>query len=151
MKINYLGDWGVQFGLLKYGLQDGNYKKEDIAKEPIKMLHKAYVEANMKAEQSPEVLDQARLIFRDLEFADDDSPEIHEWHLFREYTMQELVRIYGRLGVEFDEYSWESTYSAQKIRPLVDDMKNKGILKEEEDNCLVSCDHSLKIVSSTID
>lgn len=138
VKINYLGDWGVQFGLLKVGLEDSDFNEEMLSENPLKVLHKAYVSAVKNAEDNPEIYERAKQIFNELEHADEDSPSLKDWYTFRNYTLKELSKTYERLGIVFDEYNWESDYSAKRIQPLIDEMKRKNILSAESDKSLVS-------------
>lgn len=140
IRMNYIGDWGLQFGMLKAGLEMCNFTEEEISKNPIKKLHEAYIKANLKKEEDPSIEDRAKNIFHELEFAPDDSAEIQQWRKFRHYTMDELRRIYERLGVTFDVYSWESDYSATRIKPLLDELKEKKIIVPEKDETQVRFD-----------
>nr|CAD7395556.1 unnamed protein product [Timema cristinae] len=131
VRINYLGDWGTQFGLLQVGLNMSNYTDEMIKHNPIQLLYQAYVTANQAAENDSALGAKAREIFKSLEegsFAD-----IKKWENYRKYTVDELQRIYKRLGVTFDEYEWESMYSTVQIKSVLDQLEEKGILKSEED------------------
>nr|CAD7440235.1 unnamed protein product [Timema bartmani] len=131
VRINYLGDWGTQFGLLQVGLNMSNYTDEMIKQNPIQLLYQAYVTANQAAKNDSALGAKAREIFQSLEegsFAD-----IKKWENYRNYTVDELQRIYKRLGVTFDEYEWESMYSTVQIRSVLDQLEEKGILKLEED------------------
>ena len=62
-RINYLGDWGTQFGFLKVGVDLQKLTDEDIKKSPIETLYRAYVVANQMAKDDPTIADQARAIF----------------------------------------------------------------------------------------
>nr|CAD7429350.1 unnamed protein product [Timema monikensis] len=131
VRINYLGDWGTQFGLLQVGLNMSNYTDEMIKHNPIQLLYQAYVTANQAAQNDSALGAKAREIFKSLEegsFAD-----IKKWENYRKYTVDELQRIYKRLGVTFDEYEWESMYSTVQIKSVLDQLEEKGILKSEED------------------
>nr|CAD7266546.1 unnamed protein product [Timema shepardi] len=131
VRINYLGDWGTQFGLLQVGLNMSNYTDEMIKHNPIQLLYQAYVTANQAAQNDSALGAKAREIFKSLEegsFAD-----IKKWENYRNYTVDELQRIYKRLGVTFDEYEWESMYSTVQIKNVLDQLEEKGILKLEED------------------
>lgn len=137
VRLNYIGDWGVQFGLLQYGLRESGYTSEDIVENPIRKLLEAYVKASAMAEESAEVYEQAKKIFHDLEFADDDSPVLNDWKIIRESSMKQLAEVYKRIGVEFDEYSWESDYSIRQIKPFVEKLKEVEIIEQKGDGALV--------------
>jgi arginyl-tRNA synthetase len=77
IKINYLGDWGTQFGLLNVGLQLGNVSDATIAENPIQTLYDAYVTANKQAEIEPSIHDKAREIFQQLE--EGNFPEVKRY------------------------------------------------------------------------
>ena len=75
VRINYLGDWGTQFGILNVGLELGQVSDTDIEKNPIQTLYEAYVAANKAAETDPSITERARTIFRKLEEGE-KTPEI---------------------------------------------------------------------------
>lgn len=137
VKLNYIGDWGVQFGLLQYGLRESGFKKEDVIENPIRKMLEAYVKATAMAKESAEVYEQAKKIFHDMEFADDDSPALNDWKMIRESSIKQLAEVYQRIGIEFDEYSWESDYSIRRIKPFVEKLKNIEIIEQKEDGALV--------------
>jgi len=131
VRINYLGDWGTQFGLLQVGLELCDYSEDMIKQNPMQLLYNAYVEANKKAEIDPSVTARAREVFHCLEAGNMEN--MKKWQLFRRYTEQELQHVYQRLGVRFDEYNWESEYSAKEVGSILRSLKTRGILKTESD------------------
>lgn len=131
VRINYLGDWGTQFGLLKVGIDVLNLSDEEISKNPIQSLFKAYVKANSLAEVNPGIAEKARSIFRDLE--NGESTFLDKWKVYRQYTVDELKVIYQRLGVEFDKYDWESMYGQKEIQSVLRLLEEFKLLKEEID------------------
>jgi arginyl-tRNA synthetase len=131
VRINYLGDWGTQFGLVEVGLDMCGYSEAMIKQNPMQLLYQAYVEANKKAEIDPSISARAREAFHCLEEGNTENRK--RWQLFCNYTEQELHHVYQRLGVRFDEYSWESEYSAKRIGSILDSLKARGILKTESD------------------
>ena len=66
IKINHLGDWGKQFGLLTVA-----YKKwgsqEAVEANPIDELLKLYVRINAEIENDPSLDEEGRLWFKKLE------------------------------------------------------------------------------------
>uniref|UniRef100_A0A1B0EZ12 Probable arginine--tRNA ligase, mitochondrial n=1 Tax=Phlebotomus papatasi TaxID=29031 RepID=A0A1B0EZ12_PHLPP len=130
-RINYLGDWGTQFGLLKLGVEQLNLTEEDLKSDPIKQLFRAYVAANEKAKEDEGIASKAREIFSRMELEDGD--DLSRWNLYREFTVAELKRVYSRLGVCFDAYEWESMYRRKNIEDILEDLRKKGILSKESD------------------
>lgn len=128
VRITYLGDWGTQFGLLQVGLDDMKISDEDLKENPIELLYKAYVHANKIAESDTNTSLEARNAFTQLEQGNDLN-SIKRWESIRQYTVDELAKTYKRLGIVFDEYKWESTYNAEVLKPVLETMHAKGLVK----------------------
>lgn len=131
-KINYLGDWGTQYGLVQLGMNMCNFNSEDIEKSPIQHLYNAYVFANKLSKDDPTILSKAKEIFRELETGESSAHE--EWKLFRKYTVEELQKTYKRIGITFDEYHWESMYSVTNIKEVLSLMEQMHLLINDEEN-----------------
>ena len=120
VKINYLGDWGTQFGKLMYGYKKfGNEKK--LHADPMKHLLEIYV----KISKNKIYDDKAREWFRKLEQGDMEAKML--WKLFREFSLADFKKTYKVLGIEFDEYSGESKYS-RKMKNVIKDLEEKKLL-----------------------
>lgn len=149
-KLNYLGDWGTQFGLLKVGVELTNLTEEKIKENPLQTLYNAYVQANKLAEQNPEMYTRAKNIFNSLEQGFDDEKRF--WKMFSTYSMVEMKGIYERLGVRFDEYHFESMYNAKDIKNIlnIDKLEEQRIIKLEENGvrCATIGDKIVPLVKS---
>lgn len=133
VRINYLGDWGTQFGYLAMGMEMNQVTGEQMQSNPIQHLFDAYVLANRSAESDPSLADKARKIFCDLE--NGTTVNLDSWHSYRDHTVAELRHMYSRLGVHFDEYNWESDYRRTNIQTsILDEMIRKGVLIRESDD-----------------
>ncbi|EDW51371.1 GM21064 [Drosophila sechellia] len=97
-----------------------------------KTLYKSYVAANQAAEQRPEIAQQARDLFAALE-GGTDRAMAKQWQQYRKYTIEDLSKVYNRLGVHFDSYEWESQYSQQQIQDVLDKLRSAGLLQPEHD------------------
>lgn len=132
-RLNYLGDWGTQFGLLALGVQLTNVSESAMKSEPIESLYNAYVAANKAATEDPNVSQQARELFSTLE-AGKNATMARQWEQYRKYTIDELTQIYERLGVHFDSYEWESQYSQNEISNVLSQLRSAGVLQREKDD-----------------
>lgn len=127
VKINYLGDWGTQFGKMIVGYKKfGNEK--DLRKDPIKYMLQLYVEGNKE-----EYEQEARDWFRKLEDGNKEATRL--WKMFKEISLKNFNAIYKKLGVEFDVISGESLYN-KKMDKLVIELEKKGLL-ERNDGALI--------------
>lgn len=131
-RLNYLGDWGTQYGLVQLGVNMADIDKDEMKRNPIKALYKAYVTANKLAETDPSVLERAKEIFNDLETGAGVTHE--QWKIFKQYTVEELKRTYGRIGIVFDEYHWESMYNAKNMEKIISLMEKMQLLTTDEHN-----------------
>lgn len=131
MRLNYLGDWGTQFGLVKVGMKILNPSQEELIEKPLYILYQAYITANAAAEKDPALLDDARKIFMNLECGQHD--DISDWKLYKEYTIAELMKTYSRLGIVFDKYSWESDYKADSIVHILKLLDSSGLMQTDKE------------------
>ena len=132
IKINYLGDWGTQFGRVVFGFKKwGNEVK--LKKNPVEHLYELYVRAGDESLKDdscePKYDDGCREEFRRLE--DGDAESVRLWKRFRRLSVKEFEEIYDLLGVEFDVVSGESFYNG-KIETVVNELKRKKLLKKNE-------------------
>ncbi|XP_034847225.1 probable arginine--tRNA ligase, mitochondrial isoform X3 [Mirounga leonina] len=125
-RINYLGDWGMQFGLLGTGFQLFGYE-EKLQSNPLQHLFEVYVQVNKEAADDKNIAKSAHEFFQRLELGDTQALAL--WQKFRDLSIEEYMRIYKRLGVHFDEYSGESFYreKSQEVLKLLD---SKGLLQK---------------------
>lgn len=128
VKINHLGDWGKQFGMLIVAYKKwGN--KEAVKAHPINELLKLYVRINAEAEEHPELDEEARDWFRKLEAGDEEAMVLWQW--FRDESLVEFNRLYDELDVTFDSYNGEAFYN-DKMDEVVNILTEKGLLQESQ-------------------
>lgn len=96
IKLNYLGDWGTQFGYVKVGVEELKYTDEMIKENPLKLLYECYVYANKLAEKDPSIAERARVEFSKLE--NGSIEETNKWSTYLQHTIEELNYMYDRLG-----------------------------------------------------
>ncbi|ABS21929.1 arginine--tRNA ligase [Bacillus cytotoxicus] len=134
--INYIGDWGTQFGKLITA-----YKKwgnKDLVKEdPIRELFQLYVQFHEEVKENPELEEEGRIWFKKLE--DNDEEAVFLWNWFRHESLKEFSRIYELLGVEFENFQGEAFYN-DKMDEFVEMLEEKGILEESDGAQVVNLD-----------
>jgi len=129
--INYLGDWGKQFGLVAVGFQEYGdpSKRQDMAH-----LVQVYVKANKRAEQEPAFDERARDFFRRMEAGDAEALAL--WKEFRDTSVRDFERIYARLGVKFEHMEGESFYQG-KMEPVIEEISRTVGVKESQGATIV--------------
>lgn len=126
--INYLGDWGTQFGKMIVAYKKwGN--KDAIMADPINELTKLYVKFHDEAEDNPNLEDEAREAFRKMELKDPEYLELWQW--IKEESLKESAQIYDLLEIDFDSYNGEAFFN-DKMDPVVEELENKNLLKEDQ-------------------
>lgn len=128
VRINHLGDWGKQFGMLIVAYKKWGDQKA-VEENPISELLKLYVRINEEAKEHPELDDEARDWFRKLENRDEEALNLWQW--FRDESLVEFNRLYKELDVEFDSYNGEAFYN-DKMDEIVELLEEKGLLEESE-------------------
>ena len=131
--INYLGDWGTQFGKMivaykKWGDRDA------INVGGIDKLVELYVNFHHAAEEDPALNDEARAEFHKLELGNEENIALWKW--FIEISIAEYKKTYGQLGIEFDSYKGESFYT-DKMPAQVEKLREMGLLKIDDGASIV--------------
>ena len=131
--INYLGDWGTQFGKLitayhKWG------SRESVIEGGIDELVALYVRINNEINDHPEYADEARAEFRKLELGDEENIALWKW--FIEISLAEYSKTYKQLGIEFDSYKGESFYT-DKMPAQVEKLRQMDLLKIDDGASIV--------------
>ena len=136
IKINHLGDWGKQFGLLMVAYKKWG-SKEAVEANPIDELLKLYVRINAEIENDPALDDEGRRWFKKLEDGDPEATQLWQW--FRDESLVEFNRIYKLLNVEFDSLNGEAFYN-DKMDEAVQILEEKGLLEESRGASIVNLD-----------
>jgi arginyl-tRNA synthetase len=129
--INYLGDWGKQFGLVAVGFEEYG---DSARKNDMGHLVEVYVKANARAEQDAAFDARARDFFRRME--QKDPAALALWQELRETSLRDFRRIYERLGIQFDSYEGESRYQ-DKMDAVIDEIARTVGTKQSEGALIV--------------
>ncbi|KAF2107592.1 arginyl-tRNA synthetase [Lophiotrema nucula] len=153
VRLNYLGDWGKQYGLLALGFKMfGDEKALEI--DPIQHLYQIYVKINsLLADERKEIerlekdgkdasklrnggLDeQARQYFKAM--CDNDLEAISIWKKFRELSIHRYKESYTRLNIRFDEYAGESLVQEESMKIAQEQLERKGLVEESQGAAIV--------------
>lgn len=126
--INHLGDWGLQFGKIMAGLE--LWKDEfNFEENAIQSLLKIYVKFCAEEKEKPELTDKAREWFKKLENGDEYTRKTWEW--IRNVSIENYNKTYKLLNSKFDSFKGEAYYN-DKMDAVVEELDNKGLLKESQ-------------------
>ena len=128
IRINHLGDWGMNFAKLMVGMEKWGDQKE-IQKHPNDEFTRLYVKFHEQAEADPSLTEEARKVFKSLEEGDADRLELWKWIV--QESLADLKKIFVRLGVEFDHITGESFYLKMADEVLADGIQKKLFVEGE--------------------
>ncbi len=131
--INYLGDWGTQFGKLIIAYRKWG-SKEEVEAGGVDYLVDIYVRFHAEAECDPTLNDQARHEFHKLEEGDEENLALWKW--FKEISLAEYEKTYRQLGITFDSYLGESFYT-DKMPAQVQKLRDMDLLKIDDGASIV--------------
>lgn len=167
LRMNYLGDWGRQFGLLANAF-DMYGSEESLERDPIGHLFDIYVEINKvsapqenlikqkKAELELAIHEGSETQHLEDEIADLESKSENErarqyfkrledgdeearatWSRFRDLSIQKYKQTYARLNIHYDYYSGESQVEMERMEKAADILKERGISEDSKGAVIV--------------
>lgn len=127
LRINHLGDWGTQFGMLIAHLQEKfpDYKTHS---PPISDLQAFYKESKKRFDEDEEFKKRAYSCVVELQSGNPDYTAA--WKLICEVSRQEFQKVYDRLDIKIIDRG-ESFYQS-RMDIVVKELKEKGLLEEDE-------------------
>jgi arginyl-tRNA synthetase len=125
MGINYLGDWGTQFGKMIVA-----YSRWGESEEPsIAELMDLYVKFHVEAEKDPQLDEQAREEFKKLEDGNKGAEDL--WQRFKTISLKEFDRVYKKMRIEFDWITGES-FLNDKMEEVIARLEKAGLTSISE-------------------
>ncbi|KAI9376089.1 arginyl-tRNA synthetase [Aspergillus egyptiacus] len=162
IKMNYLGDWGKQYGLLANGYKKfGN--EEKLLQDPINHLFDVYVKVNgivseqegpikelkeqikTKKEKGEDVAELEKELEKLVDESEDekarryfksmedgDADALALWRRFRDLSIQKYRQTYARLNIDFDVYSGESQIKRESMAHASETLEKSGVSEKSE-------------------
>ncbi|RYP92941.1 hypothetical protein DL770_000991 [Monosporascus sp. CRB-9-2] len=146
VRLNYLGDWGKELGLLAVGW--GRFGSEEaFQKDPMGHLLEVYEKISElfrpEKEASKRVRDEGQdtatietrgifaerdAFFKRMEEREPDAVDL--WKRIRDVSVGYYSRAYARMNIEFDEFSGESQVRPESIEEVESILREKGVYEE---------------------
>ena len=127
LRLNHIGDWGTQFGMLIAHLKDEfpNFKTES---PPISDLMAFYKQSKARFDADEDFKKRAYASVVKLQAHDED--HLKAWNLICDVSRLEFQKVYDRLDVKLVERG-ESFYQ-DRMKEVVADLTKKNMLEEDE-------------------
>lgn len=126
-RVNHVGDWGTQFGMLIAHLMDRGMT--DTAHElPISDLVAFYKEAKVRFDEDADFCRRAHDEVVRLQGGCE--VELALWRRLCEISRKEFQRIYDQLDIKLEEVG-ESFYNS-RLQPVIDELKGKGMVQPSQ-------------------
>ncbi len=142
--INYLGDWGTQFGKLivaykmwgdKATIEQGGV--DELVKLYVRINNEIKAEEESNEEKKSPLADASRAEFKKLEEGNKENLALWRW--FVDVSLAEYQKTYKLLNIEFDSYKGESFYT-DKMPAQVQKLRDKGLLEIDDGASIVNLD-----------
>jgi len=162
IRMNYLGDWGKQYGVLALGFKRfGN--EEALQQNPIGHLYEVYVKISaIQADEEDQIKKMRKSITaaqaentsieeqqaaldafiaqgvdqgaRDYFklMADGDPEALGLWKKFRDLSIAKYKQTYARLNIHYDVYSGESQVKEESMAAAARILEEKGVSEKSE-------------------
>ncbi|MHC4611459.1 MAG: arginine--tRNA ligase, partial [Planctomycetota bacterium] len=136
-RINHVGDWGTQFGMLVAHLRE---TEPQVLADPqhlhLSDLEEFYVQAKRHFDADPKFAETARRTVVELQSGDPNTRTI--WKAFCDESLRHCQAVYDRLGVTL-EHRGESFYN-DRLAAVVNALEKRGLVTLSEGAACVFLD-----------
>lgn len=167
IRMNYLGDWGKQYGVLAVGF-DRFGSEEELEKNPIGHLYEVYVKISAIAREQEEAIKPKQDELKARKEKGEDTAELEEeitqlqeggvdeearkyfkkmvdgdptalgvWKRFRNLSIEKYKQTYARLNIFYDDYSGESQIEDKSMDDAAKVMEEKKVSENSEGAVIV--------------
>ncbi|XP_037937034.1 probable arginine--tRNA ligase, cytoplasmic [Teleopsis dalmanni] len=127
LRVNHLGDWGTQFGMLIAHLED-RFPKFTTESPPISDLQAFYKESKKRFDENEEF--KKRAYDRVVKLQSGEKNSTKAWNLICDVSRKEFQKIYDRLDVKITEKG-ESFYQSRML-DVIKLLESKNLLEMDE-------------------
>ena len=167
IRMNYLGDWGRQFGLLANAFEAYG-SEEKLEQDPIGHLFDIYVEINKISKPEEDEIKEKKERLKLLEEQKEDTAGLEKeigalearsvnekarqffkrlengdkdahalWKRFRDLSIDRYEKTYARLNIHYDVYSGESQVEMWRMDRAVDELEKSGLSENSKGAIIV--------------
>lgn len=161
-RMNYLGDWGKQYGVLGVGFKQFG-SEEKLKENPIGHLYDVYVKINVISSEQADKIKALQEEIKDLQgkgepvveketeltklqdesvdeqarryfkrMVDGDEEAVGTWKKFRDLSIVKYKQTYSRLNIAFDDYSGESQVKEESMEAAAKTMEAQKVSEESQ-------------------
>lgn len=165
--MNYLGDWGKQYGVLAIGFERFG-SEEALAENAISHLYDVYVkisaimreqdegfkarqaEIKEKQEKGEDVTEDLKKLQEEKDagvdeearryfkrMVDGDKEALAVWKRFRDLSIVKYKATYARLNIHYDDYAGEATVKDESMDEAAKIMAEKGVSQNDDGAVIV--------------
>lgn len=146
LRLNHIGDWGTQFGMLIAYLQECFPKYLEVS-PPITDLQAFYKDSKVKFDNDEEFKKKAYAAVVKLQ--SNDPSHIKAWTIICDVSRKEFQNIYERLDINIIERG-ESFYQPLMDK-IVKELEAKGLLEDDNGRKIMWSSHEKKGIPLTIE
>ena len=131
-RVNHVGDWGTQFGMLIAFLQDqqqvNNSKKKEFLLNDLELF---YQQAKKKFDSDEDFADRARKVVVQLQAGNQEIKKL--WSEFVEISLAHCLQVYSLLGVKLTtDHTFGESFYNNELAQIVQDLSEKKLLVEDQ-------------------
>jgi len=131
--LNYLGDYGLQFGEIIAAHKTFGSEQE-LKLGGIEYIQKMYAKGKDESKENEEFAELGKYWFLQIEQKNEEAMRLFE--VFKEITLNEVKPIFELLNIHFDEWKGELYYS-DKMNEIINELENSGLMKESRGRKIV--------------
>ena len=162
IRMNYLGDWGRQFGLLANAYEVYG-SEEKLEKDPIGHLFDIYVEINKVSKPEEDEIDEKKKQLKEdqaenknttaleaeiqaleakstnekarkffTRLESGDREALAIWKRFRDLSIDKYKKTYARLNIHYDHYSGESQVEKHRMDQAAQRLRDTGVSEDSQ-------------------